>query len=114
MSDFNKIQVIQNITEANLYPNLIQQLDKDFNDVGLAGYFSDAILPQKLLPYLSNIVSEIIQNQYSVYANLLYRIDVSEIALKKATHSDIKIMSEQVALLLLKRECQKVWLRSNF
>ncbi|MCK5815202.1 MAG: hypothetical protein KAH07_04585 [Flavobacteriaceae bacterium] len=114
MSDFDKLRVIQNITEANLYPKLIQQLDKDFSEVGLSNYFSDEISPQVLLTHLSTVVSGIIQRHFSTYTNLLYRIDVSEIAIKKATHSDMKIMSEQVALLILKRECQKVWLRANF
>ena len=114
MSDFDKLQIIQNITEANLYPNLIRQLDKDFSDVGLSNCFSDEILPQELRTHLSTLVLEIMQHQSTAYTNLLYRIDVSEMALKKATHSDIIIMSERVALLILKRECQKVWLRANF
>ena len=114
MSDSDKLQIFQQITEGKLYPKLIEQLDKDFSEVGLSNYFSDEILPQELRTHLSTLVLEIIEHQFSTYTNLLYRIDVSEKALNEATHLDIKIMSEQVALLILKRESQKVWLRANF
>ena len=108
------LQLFRKITTANLYSKLIEQLDKDFVFAGLPSSFSEEILPQEIISYLTQLLIELITKRFSDYLNLLYRIDISEIEIKKLDGSNIEIMSEQVAILIIQRECQKVLLRNKF
>lgn len=48
------------------------------------------------------------QYEFAEYLNLIYIIDVSEEQIKKLDGSDLVILAEEVAFLILKREWQKV------
>jgi len=51
---------------------------------------------------------------FTVYLNLLYVIDVPEKAFKEIAITDAVDVAEQVSFLILKRELQKVRLKSTF
>lgn len=89
---------------------LIGQLNKDFQMIGIEEEFSLEITPKLLISLLQNAIHELMNNNYSEYLNLMYRIDVSENQLKQIDTSDTK----QIVYLILKREWQKVWIRSIF
>ena len=108
------IEIFQKIESGNLYPKLINQLNKDFLFAGLSSDFSEEILPNDLLNHLTQLLVDIVSTKFSDYLNLLYRIDISEQEIKKLDGSNIEKMCEQVALLIVQRECQKVWLRNKF
>lgn len=55
-----------------------------------------------------------IQYKFAEYLNLLYIIDVPENEIKQLDGSDLVILAEQVAFLILKREWQKVWFRNYY
>jgi len=110
----NSLQIFSKIESANLYSKLIEQLNKDFVFSGLASGFSIEILPKELLSHLTQLLIDLVTNNFSDYLNLLYRIDISEREIKKLDGSNIEKMCEQVALLIVQRECQKVWLRNKF
>ena len=105
------------LTEAegeNLYLKLIEQMNKDFNLANEAIDFPLSIAPNELKLKLHEKIYRLIQYKFAEYLNLLYIIDVSEEEIKKLDGSDLVILAEQVAFLILKREWQKVWFRNKF
>jgi len=115
MSDsVSSSKLIDEITKANFYPQLVAQLNKDFCLSGLPEEFSLEINSEELHIYLAEIINKLIIHHFDDYLNLLYRIDISEIQITKLANSEIEKMSYQVSYLILKRECQKVWIRNKF
>ncbi len=106
----NSFQFLSEIPENYLYIKLIEQLNKDFQMTGIEDNFALETPPKLLISQLKNSIYKLINSNYSEYLNLMYRIDVSENQLKKIDVSDI----EQIVYLILKREWQKVWIRSKF
>ena len=100
--------------KENLYLNLIEQINKDFNLANEGIDFPLSISPEELKIQLHEKIYRMIQYKFAEYLNLLYIIDVSEIEIKKLDGSDLVILAEQVSFLVLKREWQKVWFRKNF
>jgi hypothetical protein len=105
------------LTEAageNLYLKLIEQLNKDFNLANEAIDLALSSTPDELKMQLHEKIYRLIQYKFAEYLNLLYIIDVSEEEIKKIDGSDLVILAEQVAFLILKREWQKVWFRNKY
>lgn len=105
------------LTEAvgdNLYLKLVEQINKDFNLANEAIDFPLVISPDELMLKLHEKIYRLIQYKFAEYLNLLYIIDVSEEEIKKLDGSDLVILAEQVAFLILKREWQKVWFRNKY
>ena len=105
------------LTEAskdNLYLKLIEQINKDFNLANEAIDFPISIEPEELKLQLHEKIYRLIQYKFAEYLNLLYIIDVPEDQIKKLDGSDLVILAEQVAFLILKREWMKVWFRNNY
>lgn len=98
----------------NLYLKLIEQMNKDFNLANEAIDFPLGISPSELKLQLHEKTYRLIQDKFAEYLNLLYIIDVSEEEIKKLDGSDLVVLAEQVAFLILKREWQKVWFRNNY
>ena len=114
MSDCQKELVIfEEINNNNLYVKLINQFNKDFVYSGLSTSFAQNLNPKDLVQYLVGLIEDLIRNRFSDYLNLLYRIDIAETEIKRLDGSDIHKLSEQVAVLILKRECQKVLFKSK-
>lgn len=97
-----------------LYLKLVEQLNKDFNLANEGVDFPMSISPDELKIQLHEKVYRLIQYKFAEYLNLLYVIDVSEEEVKKLDGSDLVVLAEDVAFLILKREWQKVWFRNNF
>ena len=100
--------------KENLYLNLIEQINKDFNLANEGIDFPLSISPDELKIQLHEKIYRMIQYKFAEYLNLLYIIDVSEIEIKKLDGSDLVILAEQVSFLVLKREWQKVWFRNHY
>jgi hypothetical protein len=106
--------LLQEAEKETLYVNLIVQLNKDFNLANEAVDFPLSLTPDELKIQLHEKVYRLIQYKFAEYLNLLYIIDVSEDEIKKLDGSDLVILAEQVAFLILKREWQKVWFRNKY
>ena len=100
--------------EGNLYLKLIEQINKDFNLANEGIDFPLRISPNELKLQLHEKIYRLIQYKFAEYLNLLYIIDVSEEQIKKLDGSDLVILAEEVAFLILKREWQKVWFRNKY
>ena len=106
--------LIEEANQLDLYKKLIFQLNKDFILANIDLDFHEDILPSSLKLILHETVYELIQEKFTEYLNLLYIIDVSEKEVKALDGDDILKLSENVTLLILKREWQKVWFRNKY
>jgi hypothetical protein len=106
--------LLQEAEQETLYINLIIQLNKDFNLANEGVDFPLSISPDELKIQLHEKIYRLIQYKFAEYLNLLYIIDVSEDEIKRLDGSDLVILAEQVAFLILKREWQKVWFRNKY
>jgi len=106
-------EIITTSEELSLYKKLVLQLNKDFLRANVSVDFKEDIQPNKLILQLKAIISNLINEQFSEYLNLLYIIDVSEVKIKNLEANNFEKMTEQVTFLILSREWQKVWFRNK-
>ncbi|MEN2398233.1 hypothetical protein GKZ90_0000460 [Flavobacterium sp. MC2016-06] len=106
--------LLQEAKAGDLYLNLIEQINKDFNLANEGIDFPLSISPEELKIQLHEKIYRMIQYKFAEYLNLLYIIDVSENEIKQLDGSDLVVLAEQVAFLILKREWQKVWFRNYY
>ncbi|MFA9192069.1 hypothetical protein AAGV28_11885 [Flavobacterium sp. FZUC8N2.13] len=114
ITPLNTDLLFEEAQKESLYLKLIEQINKDFNLANEGVDFPLSISPDDLKIQLHEKVYRLIQYKFAEYLNLLYVIDVSEEVIKKLDGSDLVILAEDVAFLILKREWQKVWFRNNF
>ncbi len=114
IAPINTDLLLEEAAKETLYINLILQLNKDFNLANEGVNFPNSITPDELKIQLHEKVYRLIQYKFAEYLNLLYIIDVSEEEVKKLDGSDLVILAEEVAFLILKREWQKVWFRNKY
>ncbi|MGQ7946147.1 hypothetical protein [Flavobacterium sp. WC2509] len=114
IAPINTDLLLKEAEQEMLYQQLILQLNKDFNLANEGIDFPMSILPEELKIQLHEKIYRMIQYKFAEYLNLLYIIDVSEDQIKKLDGSDLVILAEDVAFLILKREWQKVWFRNKY
>ena len=114
VAPINTDNLLSEAEKENLYLKLIEQINKDFNSANEAIDFPMSTSPEELKIQLHEKIFRLIQFKFAEYLNLLYIIDVSENEIKKLDGSDLVVLSEDVAFLILKREWQKVWFRNKF
>lgn len=107
-------ELLSNAQKENLYPKLIDQINKDFNLANEGIDFPQSTTPEELKIQLHEKVYRLIQLKYTELLNLLYIIDVPEDSIKQLDGSDTVELSEQIAFLILKREWMKVWFRNYY
>ena len=107
-------ELLSNAQKENLYSNLIDQINKDFNLANEAIDFPQSTTPQELKIQIHEKIYRLIQYKYTELLNLLYIIDVPEDTVKQLDGSDTVVLSEQIAFLILKREWMKVWFRNYY
>ncbi len=114
IAPINTDLLLEEAEKETLYLQLIEQMNKDFNLANEGIDFPLSITPEELKIELHEKIYRLIQYKFSEYLNLLYIIDVSEEEIKKLDGSDLVVLAEQVAYLILKREWQKVWFRNKY
>lgn len=114
VAPLNTESLLAEAETENLYLKLIEQINKDFNLANEAIDFPLSTKPNELRVQLHEKFYRLIQYRFAEYLNLLYVIDVPEDQIKKLDGSDLVVLAEQVAFLVLKREWMKVWFRNKF
>lgn len=114
ITPLNADLLFEEAQQESLYLKLIEQINKDFNLANEGIDFPMSIVPEELKIQLHEKIYRLIQYKFAEYLNLLYIIDVSEDQIKKLDGSDLVILAENVAFLILKREWQKVWFRNKY
>lgn len=64
--------------------------------------------------YLIRVVAQLIDTDYHKLTNILYRIDVDELKLKKALLESDQPISVTIADLIIERQVQKLKYRNRF
>lgn len=108
------VALLRYASEEQLYDKLVAQLVKDF---GLANSYIDIpidSLPEEVHKALHERVYVLLMEKFTEYLNLLYVIDVPEKAFREIRSTDTVEIALQVALLILKRELQKVLLKQQY
>jgi len=114
ITPLNTTLLFEEAEKESLYFKLIEQINKDFNLANEGIDFPMSVSPEELKIQLHEKIYRLIQYKFAEYLNLLYIIDVSEGQIKKLDGSDLVVLAENVAFLILKREWQKVWLRNKY
>ena len=95
---------------ANHLEQALVLANKDFNlDISA----TDVATTEDFQQILSKIIRHLLDNDFERLLNALYRIDVREekVKLAMATGDDV---AEQIALLIIEREMQKVITREKY
>lgn len=115
MKDIKTVEeLFKEVAQLDLYVMLIDQLNKDFALANVDLQFAPDVLPSSLKLLLHEKIYKLIQEQFIQYLNLLYIIDVSEEKIRGLDGNDVLELSENVTFLILRREWQKVYYRSQF
>jgi len=107
------LELLQKVAVENLYKKLILQINKDFQLSNLSYEFSLAINPLELKEDLGKLLQKMITYQYDDYLNFVYRVDVSEKQLLEIKNNSLEAVIDQLTLVILKREYQKVWFKNK-
>lgn len=103
------------ISKPGLFEKFKLQLQKDFENCNLDGKFAVSLV-QNYNSILKIVHSEIekIGKSPGKLNELLYRIDISEVQIKKASGLNQRSFNEIVAELIVKRELQKIVIKEHF
>ncbi len=107
-------EIIAQSEGLQLYNKLVIQINKDFKRANIDALFVKDISPSDLKLKLHEMIHNLLLNKYTEYLNLLYIIDVSEEKIKNIEANGIQEISAQITYLILLREWQKVWFKSNY
>ncbi|WP_411030016.1 hypothetical protein [Spongiimicrobium sp. 3-5] len=110
----NGIELLHNAVNEQLYHKLVQQVKKDFQLANISIDFSLDLEPHDLATTLREKIYVLIMEKFSDYLNLLYIVDVPEHSFKEIKATDVVEVAEEVSFLILKREWQKIWLKSKY
>ncbi len=111
----NKVVVfLDNVVANGFFSNLVAQLNKDLYLINSGKSISENVSPSLLLNELNNIVVDLVNNDFDIFLNFLYRIDVSEFVVKDILAVNHKDYITSISYLILKRALEKVCLRDKY
>ncbi len=113
MNSKGDIALFQQIEAQHLLPSLIKQLNKDADLSGVDFDFEESTKVDVLVIQVYELLVDLMTVDFGIYLNFLYRVDIPEQTLRKITDTDPKLIAEKVAILVLKREWQKVSFRNK-
>ena len=114
MNFSDSTSLLNHATEQVLYDKLVEQLIKDFALANIDIDLYAEIRPRSLREILHEKVYYLILEKFTEYLNLLYVIDVAEKEFKSIKVTDAVEVADQVTFLILKRELQKVQLKTKY
>ncbi len=112
MPDKNEkhLELLKDIQKSELLTALIQQINKDLNLSGIGYRLDLKIDPTMLLAELTKIIFILLNNDSQKLQNFMYRVDVPENNYVEI--EDFIIRSKKISVIILKKECQKIWFRT--
>ena len=106
--------LIKNGEEVS-YEELKNQIIKDLQLAGISFLPDDTENLNELISWTSSLCQHLIDKDFQTYMNLLYRIDVPAENFIKLNENNPEYNSNEIAaLLLIKREIQKIRLRKMY
>lgn len=103
--------------DQSLAVETITQIQRDFERNGLEINLPETPTPsfELLCERLGDIIDWLLQKDHSRFMQLLYRIDLNEQQIKQALDlNQDQSVAERLAVLIVRREAQKVLLRRYF
>lgn len=97
-----------------LFGQLVAQLLKDFGRAGAILHISQEMGPEDVKQEVQKSMVQLYRHNYDAYLNVLYAIDVPERELAQVPTDQEGLMFEAITFLVLKREFQKVRLKSRY
>lgn len=110
----NSNSLLQYAATCQLYSKLIKQIDKDFNTAKAPLELDVHVAPDALCAAIREKIYYLLLERFSVFLQLMYIIDIPETAYREMHARDAVEVAEQIGFLVLKREWQKVWLKTNY
>ena len=110
----HSLELLEEVQKENLYPALLQQLDKDFARANVPIDLQGNLSPRDLKALVHEKIYFLILERFQDYLNLLYVADIPEHQVLQIRASDAVDLSSAVGFLLLSREAQKVWYKSRY
>lgn len=115
VSDFSdSLELLHAAVGEKQYPGLIAQLSKDFSRANVSIDISEGLNPKELHGVLREKVYYLILEAFPDYLNLMYFVDVPEKAFRELIFTDVVEVADQVVFLILRREMQKLKLKSRY
>ena len=105
------------INRLDLIKDTASQIIKDFDMFGMEIKFSGNAYNayQELFEQIEPHINKLIHTNQSKFMSVLYRIDVSELQIKKAVNENTsEPFSDIITDLIIKRELQKVVIRNHY
>lgn len=109
--------IITGISKPDLFEKFKIQVKKDFENCSLDGNFAADLIGDYnvILNAVHSEVEKINKTASGKLNELLYRIDISEVQIKKALKLNPNLtFHEVVADLIIKRELQKIVIKEHF
>lgn len=100
--------------EFNLHEKLVAQIQKDFFLANIELFIPESISANALQSLIQEKLYVLLLEKFDDYLNVLYVIDIPEKSLKEINTADVVEVSKEVTFLVLKREFQKVWFKSQY
>lgn len=94
--------------------DVIKQINKDFELVGIDYKFKVKEHFYDFSAAFQQIIEHIINTNFDVFLNLLYRIDLDETKIRNIIQVEEENIYAKISFEILKREWQKVWFRKNY
>jgi hypothetical protein len=107
------LQSLSKLEQMEMLKKLIMQLNKDLSLSGIDTQFDISWNPESLISNLTKIIATLLEKDYQKFMNFLYRIDIPEKKLGNIVTSDFSEAVNEIVLMVLKKEWQKVWFRNR-
>ena len=89
------------------------QINKDMNLAGINHKIETNSVPNILCDDLLKIIFNLLHNNDPKLQNFLYRVDIPEKHNVEIQNDNIRIRSQKLSIIILKKECQKLWFKSR-
>ncbi|MBB1138269.1 hypothetical protein [Myroides sp. WP-1] len=101
------------LKEQDLFEQLVQQIERDFRMSVDEDLTFPASTPLELVQQIQGVLESIASRTPAKLSMLLYRIDVAEKDIRALEEGDVFNYFQQLTYLIVKREFQKVYFRTN-
>lgn len=107
------ISQLTDAKEKTMLPNIIIQINKDMQLSGNPYEIDQKDTAQQLVTDLGIIIQKLLRTDFSGLLNLFYRMDIPESLLLKMMAETPDDLTQNLTLLVLKKEWMKIWLRNK-
>lgn len=110
----NNKELSSQLINQKIYLALIQQIEKDLQLIGVDFLLEEKPLQEEFLLQFQELITALIDTNFELFLNLLYRIDIDENKIRSLIQSQNENLYALITFEILKREWQKVWFRLNY